>query len=501
MSTMPADRNDTAGTRALEPGNVTAQMPAASAVMESVHTTGTPQTPAAGHADLLVGPDEAPDAAEILAAFEPRLSRTPGAVRDAEDEPAGQGEPPDPGPASDAAAPVEEAPRGSAGRPDETTVIWTRHRRLSSVAAVCAVAVVAAVVPFVLISQTHSPSPVHSPSPSQSSGPTVSPSQSTTRGRGSSSPYTRVPVNLPAAYAGVLSSMAFSPDGTTLAIAGGVGSGEACLWNIATARCTANLPIAHSVAFSPNGATLAVTNSDSGTADHGSIRLWDVATGKKTATLTDRQSQGAYSAAFSANGKILVVGDANDSIYLWDVATRTETTSITSDDHAGFAAVACSPLGATMAAGDVDGTTYLVNVATKQQMFSVTTKAATASDPHPVMVNSLAFSHDGMTLAIGDINGSIALINVAARSAIVTLDDPGSKGAESVAFSPDDAILAVADANGSTYLWNVAARRIVAIFTDPGGKGVTSVAFSPNGKILATGDEDGSVNLWYGNFR
>jgi serine/threonine protein kinase/sugar lactone lactonase YvrE len=461
-----ADPHDIAGTRALGLGDVTAEMSAASAVTQSVDTTGAPETSAADEAD-----------------------------------------PPGSGPDSDAAPPMGEVlpdiqgPPPDGAKPPDATTVWTRHRRLTSVAMLSAVAVVAAVVPFVLISGAHSPSSAHSPGPSQSSGPTSPPRPSTTQGRGSSSPYTRVPVNLPAAYGGALSSMAFSPDGATLAIAAGAGTGEACLWNVATARCTANFPIAHSVAFSPDGATLAVTNSDSGTADRGSIRLWDVATGKLTATLTDLHSQGAYSAAFSANGKVLAVGDADDSIYLWNVATGTETTSITSVDHAGFAAVACSPLGSTMAAGDVDGTTYLVNVATKQQIFTVTTSAATATDPHPVMVNSVAFSHDGATLAIGDINGTIALIDVAARSAIATLDDPGSKGAESVAFSPDDAILAVADANGSTYLWNVATRRIIAIFTDPGSKGVTSVAFSPDGKMLATGDADGSVNLWYGNFR
>ena len=212
--------------------------------------------------------------------------------------PAEQDELTHPGPAGDAAPPTEEVPQESAKRPDETTV-WTRHRRLTSVAVACAVAVVAAVVPFMLISGAHSPSRI----PAAIVWSDKLPASVENSRPGESSPYTRVPVNLPAAYRGLLSSMAFSPDGTTLAIAGGVGAGEACLWDIATARCTANFPIAHSLAFSPNGTTLAVTNSDSGTADHGSIRLWDVATGKLTATLIDIHSQGAYSAAFSANGK------------------------------------------------------------------------------------------------------------------------------------------------------------------------------------------------------
>jgi serine/threonine protein kinase/WD40 repeat protein len=464
-------------------------------------------------ADVPEAADEAPGVPEVLAADEHQPSPAPDTVPDAVDAPAERDELPGPGPDSHAAPTIVELPPDSvelptdsvelppdgADRRDETTV-WSRHRRLSSVALACAVAVVAAVVPFTLLSGAHSPGPAHSPNPASSPSPTNSPDASKTQGEGSS-PYTHVPVNLPAAYRGMLSSMAFSPDGATLAIAGGVGAGEACLWNIAAARCTANFPIAHSIAFNPDGTALAVTDSDSGTADRGSIRLWDVVTRKLTATLTDLQSQGAYSAAFSANGKTLVVGDANDSVYLWDIATRTETTRITSVDHAGFAAVASSPVGSTMAAGDIDGTTFLVNVATKQQLFRVTTSTITATDPHPVMVNSVAFSHDGANLAIGDIDGTVALINMAAKRAIATLNDPGSKGVESVAFSPNDAVLAVADANGYAFLWNVATRKIITALKDPGGKGITSVAFSPNGKILATGDEGGGANLWYGNFR
>jgi serine/threonine protein kinase/WD40 repeat protein len=398
---------------------------------------------------------------------------------------------------TDGALPTRELPPDSSGRP-EATVIRTRRRRLPSVAAACAIAVVAGVVPFILISRAHSPNPAKPPSPARTSGPASSPRPSQTQGRGSSPHYTRIALSLPFFYQGPLSSMAFSPLGATMAIGGGAGAGDACLWDIATVHCVANFPIAHAVAFSPDGAILAVTDGNSSTAVHGSIRLWDAATGKLTGTLIDLQSQGAYSAAFNADGKVLAVGDANGSVYLWDVATKTATTRITNVDHAGFTAVACSPLGVTMAAGDVDGTTHVLNLATKQEIFHTVTTPAAPSDP--VIINSVAFSHDGTILAIGDINGTITLVNLVTKSVIVTVPDPGSKGVDSVAFSPDGAVLAVADANGNTYLWNVAAKRVIATLTDPGSMGVDSVAFSPDGKVLATGDEDGSANLWQGNF-
>jgi WD40 repeat protein len=372
---------------------------------------------------------------------------------------------------------------------------------------------VAGVVSFMLIGRSHSPG---APVTSHSSALAGSPSQTSTP-RGVSPPqYTHVPIQLSAAYKGVLSSMAFSPGGATLAIAGGAGAGEACLWNIAAGRCTANLPVAHSVAFSPDGTILAATDSDSATAGGSTIRLWEVATGTLIRTLIDPGSQGGYSVAFGSGGTILAVADADGSTYLWHVVAKagklvvkTDVTSIVNTDHAGFTAVAYSSDGTTLATGDVAGNIILVNVATKTVIFRgavtvvpATATASTATDPsYPMIINSVAFSPDGATLAIGDLDGSTYLMDVATGKQIGVLPDPGRKGVDSVAFSHDGDTLAVGDANGRTYLWDVATQGVIAVLTDPGSGGVTSVAFSPDDQILATGDEDGSANLWRGKFR
>ena len=241
--------------------------------------------------------------------------------------------------------------------------------------------------------------------------------------------------------------MAFSPAGTTLAIAGGVGAGKVCLWDIATARCTANFPIAHSVAFSPDGTTLAATNSDSVTADHGTIRLWNVATGKLITTLTDPGSHGAYSVAFNPEGTILAVADANGSTYLWHVAAKAGHASSRLRSLPSPTAITRAsppwrpaPTAPTMAAGDTDGTTDLVNVATKKEIFHVAVSDPPRS-PRPWSIGSVR--HDGTTLAIGDINGTIYLVNMATRKHHRNSPDPSDGGVESVAFSRDDAILAV----------------------------------------------------------
>jgi serine/threonine-protein kinase len=383
-------------------------------------------------------------------------------------------------------------PPDSASHPGTTTV-WIRRHRLPSIALACVIAAAAGLIPFALISKARSP---HQAQSTTAAGPSTRSSASTRpspTAKASSPSYTGVPIALPARYrGGPLSSLAFDHSGATLAIAEGAG---VCLWDIAALRCTANLPAARSVAFSPDGTTLAAVGGGSTSADHDTVRLWDVATRKRTATLPDPDSRGAYSAAYNPDGSTLAVGDANGNTYLWDVFFNKTTAAITGISQSGFDAVAFSPDGTTLAVGDTGGSANLVNIGTRQVIFPLTVVR-----PTPTGVNSLAFSPDGSALAIGDANGNTYLVNIAARKVSTTLTDPASKGVASVAFSPDGSTLAVGDANGSTYLVNITAKQVIATLTDPGSKGIASVAFSHDGKTLATGDTNGSAYLWYGIF-
>jgi WD40 repeat protein/serine/threonine protein kinase len=122
---------------------------------------------------------------------------------------------------------------------------------------------------------------------------------------------------------GILSDMALSPDGTTLAT-GSWDSGLAQVWNISTAPETGaasgqellTLPAGtsvNSVALSvADGAVRLATSYDDGTA-----RIWDVTNGQEWLNLLDPGSGSIYSIAFSPDGTRLATGSRDGQVRLY----------------------------------------------------------------------------------------------------------------------------------------------------------------------------------------
>ncbi|MFE5947865.1 trypsin-like peptidase domain-containing protein [Streptomyces sp. NPDC056480] len=286
---------------------------------------------------------------------------------------------------------------------------------------------------------------------------------------------------------GIVISMAFSADGT--AVATGDSSGWVRLWEVKTGKLRHTFK-QHasgvvSVAFSPDGTSLAASSDTT-------AQLWDVTTSKLrrtiridgTKVLVTRTSVG-----FSPDGSAFVLTYVEDSMRLWDMRTGRPRPIIPTDrerlpDKSRFS------IGSTTLAA-VDGETVRLWEARMNRYLR-----ASLDDRNDLNSAAMALGRDGITLATGSKDGAVVWDTRAGKShAALTGQDGESR---TLAFSPDGTTLATGGDNGTVRLWDVQASIPRAALTSltKALDSVESVAFSPDGTTLATGGDGGTVRLW-----
>src|SRR5437016_287600 len=104
-----------------------------------------------------------------------------------------------------------------------------------------------------------------------------------------------------------------------LALGAVVAALSACTPRLAGSRTlstfTGHTDVVTSVAFSPDGKTVASGCADSRSVND-TVWLWNVASGRATATLSGQNT----SVAFSPDGKTLAIGGLDGAAHLWDLA-------------------------------------------------------------------------------------------------------------------------------------------------------------------------------------
>jgi RNA polymerase sigma factor (sigma-70 family) len=280
--------------------------------------------------------------------------------------------------------------------------------------------------------------------------------------------------------------LAFSPDSTILA----TGAGGVCLWEPATGKLLrpcerdddSNV---ESLAFSPDGKTVAASRGNS----H-ALSLWDVASGKRRLDFAGHLGP-VTGLAVSPDGRLLASAawEKNETscnaVHLWDPATGKEVGTLGTD--LGFiGGLAFSPDGRLLAAGNEDGTIRVWDPAARREVRRLA--------GHKQMVEWVGFSADGSVLAsLGYHDRTIRLWDVAAgkelRQFRGSQDTPGG----GIAVAPDGkSVVQGGEARPSPVLWDTATGKLVDRFGDYGGR-IIALALSPDGRTLASAEGGGGT--------
>ncbi len=318
-------------------------------------------------------------------------------------------------------------------------------------------------------------------------------------------------------------SLAFSPDSKTLAVGGCVfdrqgqkcARGEVQVWDAATRKpreqpFTGHAETVRSVAFSPDGKTLASGGDDK------AIILWDLDRRYPIGRPVNGDKAGAQAkVAFSLDGKTLASGGcaapssvgacAQGEIRLLNTTTLQPLGQPLTGHQASVESLAFSPNGKTLASGSGDQSITLWDL---RPTVPLNRTLSTRGTP----VQSLAFSLDGKKLAtVGGNEINIWDVGVQYQPLLPITTD--MQYLTSVVFSPDSKTLAAGGCvqivaglcdQGEVRLWNIATRQQVGTLGGHASQ-VSSIAFSPDGALLASGScarrSDSGTNCVQGDIR
>lgn len=266
-----------------------------------------------------------------------------------------------------------------------------------------------------------------------------------------------------------ISDVAFSPDGTKVALDGSRPSLELCSVRTRNAlyafRGHEGNSLSRAVAFSPDGKILA-------SGEEHCIILLEADTGHEIGRLCAPMTDVNF-LTFTADGKSLIsAAEVGGKIRIWDVASMKERRHLQVAYNI-TRSVALSPDGKTLAAGTPFDRIQFWDLASGRELF-------TDPESHDARIQCVAFSPDRRQIATGFETRQTALWDTATGHVLRKL----GAGASALAFSPDGRRLATAwFYQKGIRIWDVATGATLLNLPSD-GRSFAGCAYSPNGDRL-----------------
>ena len=248
------------------------------------------------------------------------------------------------------------------------------------------------------------------------------------------------------------------------------------------------LPATHTVCPSPVRDLIAVAGGD------GAIRLWDLHSRTKVATLRSEMHQRtghdaiAMSLAFSPDGALLASGHVDGLVRLWDVS-RGEEIAVRLRHESLVGALTFSPDGATLASGSLDANVRLWDVGA-----ALSGEARRELHRQPAGVTAIAYGVGGDTLLTGHANRILRLLDARSGRLLVTLRGPEAQ-VSLLALAPDGRHVAVGSHDKTIRVFDLEDQKQTAVLAGH-KKPVSSLAFFAEGLHIASVAQESVVHLW-----
>jgi WD40 repeat protein len=276
-------------------------------------------------------------------------------------------------------------------------------------------------------------------------------------------------------------SVAFTPGGVLVTSAQ---NGEMLLWDVRTGRVERRFPFGGPFALSPDGHLAAVARNNANPADPSArLALLDLRTGEHRYLEDLPSSAWIIGLAFTPDSASVVGTDFGGGLNVWDLASGEIVQSF-----AGGLNVAVTPDGRTVlsegVAWDISGEQRLGR-----------TFAWHAPDLGCATTPCFVISPDGRLMAEDLSDGTVALVELDTRRLVGTLPARSGTATDALAFVPEGRTLVTGGANGTVTFWDVDTRSVVRTYRFPDR--VWSVGVSPDGEFLAvqTAPPDGSSSF------
>lgn len=272
-----------------------------------------------------------------------------------------------------------------------------------------------------------------------------------------------------------VSSLAFSPNGTLLAV--GMVAGEIQLWDTTTRTKQTDFPGAsgtpQSMAFSPDGKTLAVSVGRG-------ISLWDIA-GRQLRSRLEGHTDTVNVVEFSQDSALLVSGSEDMTVRLWNPGSG-ETLQILKGHLNEIHGVAISPDGTQIASCSGDflnsnpGEIMVWDAKTASQLKTIKTDQS----------NDVEYSPDG-SLLLGTDGKGVSVWDTQSweHQRRISIFEGFDYEYEQISVSPDGRLVAACGLSIDSIIADVKTGEIIKELPQ-----MRDLVFAPTATVLAGGDRD-----------